>query len=428
MPGRLKASTWGTCYVAALVFLLCAIAGYLNVVHFLATGALLVGSAIFAGLGARSHMNERAITADLLKQRAESDLLRSELQQQGQAIDAFADGLDIAIMICDLKGVVLYANRRSSEMFRFENPVGRSVLAITLSYDLERLVLDAIQNAAPREQEVVFPPPDDRVALAKAWVGFDGQRIFLSVYEVTNLRRLERVRQDFVANVSHELRTPMSIIRAYAETLLDDDPPDAVTSQRYLPRIIDEVDRLSGITQDLLVLSAAESSRVQKQICDLAEIYEGIVAQLSKKAEGKALEIEYHGPSHLPIEANPTQMSQVALNLVDNAINYTPKGRVDVYVEPKEDGRVEVRVVDTGIGIASEHATRIFERFYRVDKGRSRSTGGTGLGLSIVKHIVDAHEGMVSLKSALNVGSEFTVVLPIGRPQAVEEPSAPPTS
>jgi two-component system phosphate regulon sensor histidine kinase PhoR len=367
-----------------------------------------------AATGVQIQLKDRRVAAELFSQRSESDLLRSELRQQTQAIDSFADGLDIAILICDFKGSVVYANRRFREMFRFENPLGRSVLATTLSYDLEQLVLETVQSGDSKEKEVVFSPPEERVALAKAWIQQEQQRVFLSVFEVTNLRRLERVRRDFVANVSHELRTPMSIIRAYAETLMDEDPPDADTSRRYLPRIIEEVDRLSGITQDLLVLSASESSDVQKQICDIAEVFSSTVVQLFKKAEEKGLALEYHGPAHLPIEANLTQMSQIALNLIDNAINYTTFGRVDVHVERLDDGRVEVKVCDTGIGIASEHANRIFERFYRVDKGRSRSTGGTGLGLSIVKHIVEAHDGSVTLSSALNEGSEFRVLLPIG--------------
>ncbi len=404
----------GVCYVAALVMAAGAAAGFTGLAPIYSPGSFLVCALVLAAVGVRLQLWGGALSSDLVHVRAEADLLRSEIQEQSQAIDSFADGLDVAILICDLKGNVAYANRRSCDMFRFEHPVGRSILAITLSYDLEQLVREAVNTVEPQTKEVIFPPPDDRVAIAKAWIGHDGQRVFLSIFEVTNLRRLERVRQDFVANVSHELRTPMSIIRAYAETLLDEDPSNSEIYRRYLPRIIEEVDRLSGITQDLLVLSAAESNRIQKQSCDVAEIFEGTVAQLVKKSEDKGLELAFHGPHELCIQADPSQMSQVALNLIDNAINYTPKGRVDVFVEDIGDGHVEIRVKDTGIGIASEHASRIFERFYRVDKGRSRSTGGTGLGLSIVKHIVEAHDGTVSVRSALNEGSEFKVVLPLG--------------
>ncbi len=415
MPRRYRDLTWAACYLAALVMLAWSGYSFANHLSPAAEWTSAVSGVLLVLLGGELQFKGRSIAAQFQEERQEIDILQTELRQQTMAIDSFADGLDIAILICDFQGAVIYANNRFREMFQFESPLGRSVLATTMSYDLEQLVLDTVQTGKENEKEVTFPPPDERVAIAKAWVHQEQQRVFLSVFEVTNLRMLERIRRDFVANVSHELRTPMSIIRAYAETLLDD-PLDTETAKKYLPGIIEEIDRLSRLTQDLLVLSASESNRVQKQECDVAEIFAETVSQLAKKAEDKGLVLEYHGPEHLPIEANAAQMSQVALNLIDNAINYTTNGRVNVTVNLVDQTRVEIKVKDTGIGIASEHANRIFERFYRVDKGRSRSSGGTGLGLSIVKHIVEAHDGTVGLKSALNEGSEFMVTLPVGRP------------
>jgi len=246
------------------------------------------------------------------------------------------------------------------------------------------------------------------VGLVKAWPS-PGDRVFLSIFEITELRKLERIRKDFVANVSHEMRTPMTIIRAMAETLLDED--DLQIKEKYLTKIISEVDRLSTISQDLLVLSTAESNPVRKQNCDLAEIVMGVVHQLEPKAREKGIEFTYDGPDTLSINANGAQMIQIALNLFDNAINYTADGKVSVSLSEQEHF-VELTVSDTGIGISSEHLGRIFERFYRVDKARSRSTGGTGLGLSIVKHIAESHGGSVSVTSALNEGSTFVVKLP----------------
>jgi two-component system phosphate regulon sensor histidine kinase PhoR len=321
--------------------------------------------------------------------------------------------LDLGIFICDETGTVAYANSTARNMFQFSNPTGRSLLAITVSYDLEQLVLSAVRTRTLQTRELIFPRPQERNAVAKAWMNPDSQQVFVSLLDVSNLRRLERVRQDFVANVSHELRTPMSIIRAYAETLLDEEEPDQEKLQNYLPKMIAEVDRLSGLTRDLLILSAAELEVVQKQPCDIAAICQAIVAQLAPKAQSKELDLQFDGPTECLIEANPSQMTQVVLNLVDNALNYTVKGSVMVSLECGADP-ITIKVIDTGIGIALEHATRIFERFYRVDKGRSRSTGGTGLGLSIVKHIVEAHNGNVRLDSALNEGSTFTVWLPVG--------------
>lgn len=264
--------------------------------------------------------------------------------------------------------------------------------------------------------EFTFAHADERVALAKVWPQSDSGQIFVSLYEITDLRRLERIRQDFVSNVSHELRTPLTIIRAMAETLFDDPKGPLEQRQKYLGKITEEVDRLSLLVNDLLVLSAAESNTAKTRACDLADIFRQVVHQLEGRASAKQLELSYEGPDNLWIEANPTQMTQIALNLVENAINYTWEGSVRVHVE-REDDQALVQVMDTGIGIASEHHGRIFERFYRVDKGRSRSTGGTGLGLSIVKHIVEAHGGAVSIDSKLNQGSVFTIRLPVGTPE-----------
>ncbi len=338
--------------------------------------------------------------------------LESQLQEQRRAIDALADGLDAALLICDRRGGVLYANPPAHRLFGGDALGGGTILAATLSVELERLLLDAAETDAPKRKEIAFAYPQDWIGLASAWRDPAEDRVFVSIYEITELRRLERTRRDFVANVSHELRTPMTIIRGYAETLLDEDPPTAETAGRMLPRIIAEVDRLSTIIQDLLVLSVAESNTVRKQRCDLAEVVRGVVVQLGPKAAEKGLELAYEGEDTLPIQANPAQVGQIALNLVDNALNYTPKGSVLVSLAQEGDQAV-LRVRDTGLGIAAEHVERVFERFYRVDRGRSRATGGTGLGLSIVRHIVEAHGGRVSLESALHRGSTFRVELPI---------------
>lgn len=415
MTDRLFWLTAGLCYFGAGLF---ALLGGLSFAFALTLPAAwtLVGAALFlviCGVRSQSALQSKA---DALEQRhSQAELLEAQLAQQRQAIDALADGLDVAVFICDNKATVLYANQLASSMFKFDNPVGRTVLAITLSYDLEQLVLKAAQSGEAAKAEVTFTYPDERVGLAKAWCAdSEGNRAFLSIYEITDLRRLERVRQDFVANVSHELRTPLAVIRAMAETLLDEEP-ESETAQRYLPKITTEVDRLSTITQDLLILSTAESNLTRKHACDIADVFRSVTVQLEPKAKGKGLELHYNGPDGLLIEANTAQMTQVALNLIDNAINYTAQGSVSITVT-EQDGKAITEIKDTGIGIASDHLGRIFERFYRVDKGRSRNTGGTGLGLSIVRHIIEVHGGTVTVESALNRGSTFRVVLPIGEP------------
>jgi len=349
------------------------------------------------------------------KKAVDSELLQSQLDEQRRTVDSFADGLEVAICICDPRGTIVYANRGLSELFRFESPVGRQILAVTLSHDLEGIVQEAFRGQNPLKAEMAFSYPEERVGMVKAWVpSATSRQVFVSIFDITDLRRLERVRKDFVANVSHELRTPLTIIRAMAETLLDEDEDVMEVKNRYLPKIISEVDRLSSISQDLLILSSAEGNPVRKQACDIAEVFSSVTAQLKSKAEQKNLTLTYEGPKRRIVEANTSQMIQVAINLIDNALIYTPEGSVEV-VLVEEQNSVEIKVKDTGTGIAQEQVSRIFERFYRIDRARSRATGGNGLGLSIVKHIVEAHGGTVTVESAFNVGSTFTVTLPVGR-------------
>jgi two-component system, OmpR family, phosphate regulon sensor histidine kinase PhoR len=371
---------------------------------------LLLAALLLGALGIRARQALLEHEAALEQRESQAERMRLQLDQQQAAVDNLADGLDVALFICDAKATILYANRRATELFRFEQPLGRTILAVTLAYDLERLVIVAGATGEAQSAELLFTYPEEKVGIAKAWPSRDEtDRLFLSIYEITDLRRLERVRRDFVANVSHELRTPLTVIRAMAETLLDE--PDRELTERYLHKVIGEVDRLSMISQDLLVLSAAESNPVRKQSCDLAEIFRGVVQQLAQKAQAKGLTLSFSGEAPCIVEANPAQMIQVAVNLVDNAINYTPEGAVEVSV--RAEGEMAVaQVRDTGIGIPVEEVPRIFERFYRVDKARSRATGGTGLGLSIVKHIVEAHGGAVEVDSALNQGSTFRIRLP----------------
>lgn len=345
----------------------------------------------------------------------------SEARSQRETIDAFADGLDVAVFILGERASVAYANRRAREMFGAPRAVGKSLLAITLSPELETMVRRANGGEGPQAGEIAVQPPGDRLALAKAWRPFEDGPTFASLVEITDLRRLERVRRDFVANVSHELRTPLTVIRAYAETLQDDDDPEL--RARYLARMVGEVDRLAAMGSDLLVLATAESGAVVRGECDLAEVVRGIVAGPAPRAQEKGLEVRYDGPEHLIIPANESQMVQVALNLVENAVKYSERGTVRVSLAAEGPSAV-LRVSDTGIGIASEHVERIFERFYRVDKGRTRKpgesgtgAGGTGLGLAIVRHIVEAHGGAITVESALNVGSVFTVTLPLAAPE-----------
>lgn len=404
----------GLCFGAAAFLAALSLLSLFHIVAIQASWGLFFGGVLLAIVGLQVQAAAKATAEWVATKQSQSELLQAQLEEQRNAVDAMADGLEIAIFICDVRANILYANRRAIELFRFERPVGRNVLAVTLSYDLEQLVLMGGKTGTPQNAEISFTYPDERVGSARVWSSAEGEnRVFLSVYEITDLRRLERIRQDFVANVSHELRTPMTIIRSMAETIIDDETEISDRTTKYLNKIISEVDRLSMISQDLLILSAAESNPVRKQMCDIAEVFRSTVQQLDTKAKEKELDLSFEGPTRCIVEANTSQMTQVALNLVDNAIKYTTAGTIKVSLVPLESN-VLISVADTGIGIPSDQIRRIFERFYRVDRARSRATGGTGLGLSIVKHIVEAHGGTVTVNSALNHGSTFTVELPTG--------------
>lgn len=364
------------------------------------------------GLGSSFQREYDSIEADLARKSDQNETLSEIARTQKSAVDAFADGLDIGIFVCDSRGQIAYANRFAQLLFGFENPLGRSLLAVTLSVELEQLALRASQEQNVIEIEITFSFPKERICVARAWTTSEPpERVYLSIVEITELRRMERVRKDFVANVSHELRTPMTVIRVYAETMIDDD--DKSLRKKYLPRIITEIDRLTSITHDLLVLSTAESGPIRKGPCELGGIIRYTLNLLAPQAEEKGLKLTYEGPEDLDIEANASQMTQVIVNLVENALKYTNEGGVDFRLEDQGEF-VRFDVTDTGIGIPEEHVPRLFERFYRVDKARSRAGGGTGLGLSIVKHIVEAHGGSIHVDSAQNLGTTFSVVLPKG--------------
>jgi len=239
--------------------------------------------------------------------------------------------------------------------------------------------------------------------------------VVLVFHDVSDLKRLERVRQDFVANVSHELRTPLTAIKGYVEALRDGEWPKTSQAKQFLKVIEGHTDRMDKIVSDLLLLSEMESPDrpLKRETLSLSDLIPSAVETLHPLAEGKGQSLEVKIQGELPaVQGDSQKIHQVLINLLHNAISYTPeKGSITVEVRPVSEG-VEVSVSDTGIGILPEDLPRIFERFYRVDKGRSRELGGTGLGLSIVKHIVEAHGGRVRVESKPGQGSRFTIFLP----------------
>jgi two-component system phosphate regulon sensor histidine kinase PhoR len=232
----------------------------------------------------------------------------------------------------------------------------------------------------------------------------------LVLHDITELRRLERVRRDFVANVSHEFKTPLTAIQGFAETLLGGALDDKANRVRFMEIICEQAQRLTRLTDDLLKLSRIEAGRLdlESHPVSVAALVNGCVESARLKAESRGLEITVELPEDIPcIRGDAVQLGEVLQNLVDNALQYTPAGgHIDVTAY-SNGHEVIFTVADTGIGIPESDLERIFERFYRVDAARSREAGGTGLGLSIARHIVDAHGGRIWVESAVGQGSRF---------------------
>jgi two-component system phosphate regulon sensor histidine kinase PhoR len=236
--------------------------------------------------------------------------------------------------------------------------------------------------------------------------------VVVTLDDITEMQNLARIKKDFVLNVAHELRTPLTAIKGYAETL-EDEAGDR--GRQYVLTIIRHTDRLIRVVEDLISLATLEEKGVafETEKIDLKEIAENVVKIFEPRAKEKNLDLRLEAADLPPVEGDPFRLEQMLVNLIDNAVKYTEKGAVRVGLK-KEPGGVAIEVVDTGIGILEDDLGRVFERFYVVDKSRSRKAGGTGLGLSIVKHIVLLHGGRIDLKSIPGVGSTFRVFLPSG--------------
>jgi two-component system sensor histidine kinase VicK len=236
--------------------------------------------------------------------------------------------------------------------------------------------------------------------------------------DITEQQRLEEMRKEFVANVSHELRTPLTSIKSYSETLLDGALDDRETAEQFLAVINTEADRMTRLIRDLLQLSRLDNQQTQWNFekMSLVELIKNTVERMKIEVDSRRQNIECFVVNEVPeIEGDYGRLEQVAFNIIGNAVKYTPEGgNITVYVGRMRNG-VYFKVADTGIGIPEENIDRIFERFYRVDKARSREMGGTGLGLSIAKEIVEAHNGTINIKSKVGVGTEVTVRLPVSR-------------
>jgi two-component system phosphate regulon sensor histidine kinase PhoR len=364
-------------------------------------------------------------TATLAAVITEKERVEREAGALRREYDTLLEWCGVGALILDAGGVIIRANTTAMHLLSVTAPilVGKTLLEATLSEEMDALYRQARLGRGVRDREVRGPLPNGSSLIVSitplpaheaSHEAPGDPRYLLVAQDVTELRRLETVRRDFVANVSHELRTPLASIRLMAETLQEGALSDPSVAQRFLGTIVTETDRLARIAQDLLVLSDAESRQPERERFNLTLLTEEVVNRYRPQAEKAQVRLTASVEAGIEVEANHDQIEQVLVNLLDNAIKYTPAGG-SAHVTAVRDARQEcatIHVRDTGIGILSEDLPRIFERFYRVDKARSRQSGGTGLGLSIVKHIIEAHGGTVVVDSEYNHGSTFTFTLP----------------
>jgi two-component system phosphate regulon sensor histidine kinase PhoR len=314
---------------------------------------------------------------------------------------------------------VLYSNRAFSQILGLESMAveDRPLIEVVRHTGLLAVIKKALGGEKQESSEIVVGTVQPRsFAVTAAPVNADGPSgAVLVLHEISELRRLERVRQDFVANVSHEFRTPLTAIQGFAETLLGGALEDAANRRRFVEIIRDHAARLARLTEDLLELSRIEAGQLQLEFrpVSVQQLVDSCTETASLKAGLKQLGLQVSLPQGLPaIRGDANRLQEVLQNLLDNAIQYTPSGgRIEVSARHAGD-EVVLTVADTGIGIPQAEQSRIFERFYRIDAARSREAGGTGLGLSIARHIVEAHGGRIWVESSVGQGSRFHFSVP----------------
>jgi two-component system phosphate regulon sensor histidine kinase PhoR len=380
----------------------------------------LISLAALAGL----HWWWRKKFAALQGQRA-AEIETSQRRQQQTNVDAKAqqqvlfNSMIEGLLLLDRTQKIYLANRAFKNLFGLKVELrGKTILEALRLHELDELVTRVQAEGQVFDYEFKLPDLSERWLRVNAAVISNSAReregMILVFHDLTRLKQLERTREEFVANVSHELRTPLSLIKGYVETLLDGARNNPEVAERFLKIIERNTHRLDLLIQDLLTISALESGRMKLNLqpVDLHALTEKVFTDLSANAENKNVKLVNELPS-FATRADANRLDQVFANLVDNAIKYgRADGRVTVGGKKLDGGRLEIFVRDDGPGIPPEALERVFERFYRVDKARSRDQGGTGLGLSIVKHIVHAHGGEVRVESELGKGATFFFSLP----------------
>jgi len=385
---------------------------------------------IFAGLGlvalhfwwkrrfdeARERLKEQTGQTAVLQEQQQLALAQAQAQQQ-----ALFNSMVEGVLLLDGNGRVRLVNQALEQLFGLTGDIrGRTTMEALRLHELQELVSRVRVESQVLGFELELPGLDNRCLQvnATALLDRDGkqQGMILVFHDLTRLKQLENTRQEFVANVSHELRTPLSMIKGYVETLINGAKDDPNVATRFLKTIEKHADRLTYLIDDLLTISRLESGQIVLNIqkVELRSVAEDVIDDLQSRAEDKKVILENQVPDDVVVRADADRVQQVIFNLVDNAIKYgRQEGRVWINARLAGGQFAEVSVRDNGPGIPPDSIDRVFERFYRADKARSREQGGTGLGLSIVKHIVQSHGGEVWVESELGRGTSFFFTLPL---------------
>lgn len=338
-----------------------------------------------------------------------------ELSRDRARMEAILSGMVEGVLVVDRQGRLQLVNRAAQQMLRVEpSAAGRSYLEVIRHPDIAAQLTAALHGEEIGGQELTLARDPGRTLLTRAAPvsGPSGGGV-LVLHDITDLRRADQIRRDFVANVSHELRTPLTAIRGYVEALLDG-PADAENTRKFLEIIARHSTRMERLVKDLLRLARldARQESLETARCDIRQIFSAVTADLAPTIEDKNQRVTVEVvPEARHVDGDPAKLHDIIRNLVENAVNYSPEGAEVRLGAAQQNGTYTITVADSGPGIPSEDLTRVFERFYRVDKSRSRP-GGTGLGLAIVKHLVELHGGEAVAENRPEGGAVFTITLP----------------
>jgi two-component system phosphate regulon sensor histidine kinase PhoR len=350
----------------------------------------------------------RGLADSFNRMNEEMEKMFSELGQQKEELKSIIESLQEGLLVLDKQGRVIRSNESFRKIIGNQAVEGKFYWEIMRNPRFPELLKKAGLEKKKFMEDLTLA---DKVFMCSVTPLQGGDGIVSTFYDITEIKNTEKIKKDFVINVSHELRTPLTAIKGYAETLRKE--VGTAPGNRYLEIVERNTERLINIVTDLLLLSGLEEkTALELEDIDLGGLLENVIRIFDQRLKDKQLSLVIDAQENLPpIKADLFKLEQMLVNLLDNAVKYTDRGEITVSLDV-QDKRVRIRVRDTGIGIPKEDIPRIFERFYVVDKSRSRKSGGTGLGLSIVKHIVLLHHGTIDIESALGKGTSVTVNLP----------------